>query len=444
MVVNYYKKFNFSREVEKQDAILRLKLKQDKKLYFGFKSELEKNREKLNLLKEEGQSAEAEKLEDIIERTEKELRKLEKKIEKIDNMLPEEGEDTLTAQDKISDAYFEIRYIERMHLFEKEYNTICTLPETSEKELKIRDLRKRTAEFIEVYRILGNTDNRKKYHKELERQEYLESLENDRLAREKEEENQVKKVLGEDFNPDMSYWKRNDDSYTWKVRLYNEPEKLFVGTTNYEDTPQINQRICAYRYGTFEYGALIKDDGTPTITDELCEIIGITKKAIDGRETTNFVIAPLRYVSGIRAEESNSKKYTRVLVAESKKHHVPEEDKEFFANIYLSDYLINNAVKNNAGYLGTFEFDKKEKGVTLDLPMENIRVGACFFAQRKPGIVSKKSFSREKEAKIDNIDILLDKLKIKQIILASSDLKKLNTTISMSDIRNVTEGEEHE
>ena len=76
----------------------------------------------------------------------------------------------------------------------------------------------------------------------------------------------------------MSYWKRNDDSYTWKVRLYNEPEKLFVGTTNYADTPQINQQICAYRYGTFEYGALIKDDGTPTITDELCEIIGITKK----------------------------------------------------------------------------------------------------------------------------------------------------------------------
>ena len=49
---------------------------------------------------------------------------MEKKIERTDSKLPKEGEDILIAQDKISDAYFEIRYIERMHLFEKEYNNI--------------------------------------------------------------------------------------------------------------------------------------------------------------------------------------------------------------------------------------------------------------------------------------------------------------------------------
>lgn len=497
MVVDYYKKFNFSREVEKQEAILRIKLKQDKRMYVAFKSEIEKNKEKLKLLREQGKHSEEEKLVDIIEKSEKEFRRLEKKIQKVDTVLPPEGEDNTLFKDKISDAYFEIRYMERMHLLEKEYNTIVDLPESPERELKIRDLKKRASEIVEVYQVLGKASTRKQYLKELEHQEYLESLENDRRAREKEEENHVKKALGEDFNPDMSSWKRDDNSYRWRVRLYDEPEKLFVGTSNYDKTPQINQQICAYRYGTFEYGALLKDNGDPTITDELCEIIGVTKKAIDGRVITNFVIAPLRYISGIRAETidskgkivndtsqnhptiskksktflerifesttlqseklrgrltakgklsdtKDSKKYTRVLVAESEKYHVPEEDREFFANIYLSDYLINNAVKNNAGYLGTYEFDKEEKGVTLDLPMENTRVGACFFAQRKPGVISKKSLSKEREATVENIDVLFDKLRIKQIIMASSDLKKLDSTIQMSDIRKATEGEEHE
>lgn len=247
---------------------------------------------------------------------------------------------------------------------------------------------------------------------------------------------------------------------SWKVELYPEKKLLFETQTNNKRYPELNQKVSVYRYGTFEFQTLF-NNGKPTIEDKTCEIIGVKKVDIEGNIEENFLIArtmetarmekmTMREVlelrkKGIkvtvteseeevrrkerkaqreRAREAKRGKIEKVLL-KVKKSIIPEtpkeeeidldaekevlvfekrivslnpEEKEKLCRIYLSDYLIDNAVQNNSRYIGSL------KHPDYDLDADVIRAAA--YAEKRPGVVVDKLFSYGSELKTtaDNIN----------------------------------------
>lgn len=491
MIENYFEKYHFLREPKKQMVKIESQLKYDKRLYLAYEKDIKKWKEKL---KETSDKSDIQKTEDIIEKSQRKHRELENEIKRIEDGLKQIDvirsskadydlfKGKKIEDDKISDIYFAIRAKQQTTEFERHNEEISMLPESEEKRLKKETLKNEIKEFANVYYILGNAERRNTYLQKLAYQEYKDYLEENRLARLEEEKNQVLKILGSDFNPDMHEYDRNSKGYSWNVDLYDKPEELFVGSTNFSKIPQIDKEIFARRYGIFEYGTHLNKDGKPTYSDSTCEIIGVTKRDKDGRINTNFVIAPLRYMSGLTSKRlqtegkkvihsslttsekvfnkirkkildtiypnentknsnpfrgkvsKNSREGNKityfpkekyVLVPNISKYEVSKEDREFFGNIYLSDYLTNNAVENNAGFLGTYDFQNKKKSITFDKPMDEETVQACYFAKKNPGMISKKIGSKKRSMEIRNIDELFDNLRVTQYTWAKEQMKKM-------------------
>ena len=108
------------------------------------------------------------------------------------------------------------------------------------------------------------------------------------------------------------------------------------------------------------------------------------------------------------------------IILEEGKYQVTEEDREFFANVYLSDYLIDNAEKNNSNYLGDYNFAKSKKEIRLDSKMDYERVNACYFAKNMPGII----LGNESVKRVANIDEVFNKLREIQNILVQGAIRK--------------------
>ena len=494
MVENYYAKYNLTRNLSNQKRYVISQYNMMEKFYTAYLADIKSLERQIAEKIKSGSNVGVKELEERLAFEKKEAENFEKKLEVIlvyypgvkddskktlEELVQEEKEHPrLVRYEKIKDLYFTFRYTNAISSYEKKITDAKKIEDPIQRDAELSRLKAELAEMKPVFDILANTRKRLEYDKELEHQEYLDSLEADKLARKKEEEHQVKKVLGSDFNPDMSHCKKGGTSYVWGAELYEKPEKLFVGESSYP-IDQINQEIYAYRYGAFSYGSIIRADGSPTYRDNLCEIIGVTKREKDGTETTNFVIAPLRWISGFSSalvdnqgrivkqpireaahrrpvlpkrkktffekvfedlgfqvekvkgrhtttstSQTKPVKYHRVLIPEEEKHQVSFDEREFFGNVYLSDYLINNAIQNNAHYLGTYTDDKFRRRVTFDGLKEDERIDACFFAQNNPGVVTKRGIASNKALTANNIEALFDTLKLKQQRLVATERAK--------------------
>lgn len=513
MVENYYAKYNLTRNLSNQKRYVISQYNMMEKLYIAYLADVKSLERQIAEKVKSGSNVGVKELEDRMALEKKEAENLEKKLEVIlvhypgvkddakktlEELVQDEKEHPRLARyEKIKDVYFTFRYTNAISMYEKKIAEAKKIENPEERDAELARLKTELSDMRDAYAILANTGKRLEYDKKLEHQEYLESLEADRAARKKEEENQVRKVLGPYFNPDMSHCKKGKTPYVWGAELYEKPEKLFVGESSYP-VEQINQEIYAYRYGAFSYGSIIRPDGTPTYRDNLCEIIGVTKREKDGTETTNFVIAPLRWISGFssalvdqngrivkqpikeagqrrpslprrkkgffervfedlgfRSEkvkgrpvqsstsmQSKQARYTRVLIPEEEKHQVSFEEREFFGNVYLSDYLINNAVQNNANYLGTYTNDRRRKTVSFDSVREDERIDACFFAQNNPGIITKRGIASNKAITANNIEALFDTLKLKQQRLVAAERAK--TRVSFKTVHSSSENDREE
>lgn len=494
MVENYYAKYNLTRSLSHQKRYIINQYNLMEKIYITYLASIKSLERQLGEKLKAGTNLGVKEIEARIDLERKEAQNLEKRLEIVLAHYPSVKDDSkktfieltqdekehpkLLIYEKTKDLYFMFRYENQISMYERKIIAAKQIEDPVQRDAELARLKAELAEMRPVFDILANTRKRLEYDKQLEHQEYLDSLEADKQARRKEEEHQVKKVLGSDFNPDMSHCKKGGKSYVWGAELYEKPEKLFVGESSYP-VKQINQEIYAYRYGAFSYGSIIKSNGKPTYKDNLCEIIGVTKIEKDGTETTNFVIAPLRWISGFSSAlvdkqgrivtqpikeaaqrrpvlpkrkktffervfedlgfqnekvrgrhstttntQSRPVEYHRVLIPEEEKHQVSFDEREFFANIYLSDYLINNATQNNAHYLGTYTDDKFRRRVTFDGLNEDERIDACFFAQNNPGVITKKGIAINKSLTANNIEALFDTLKLKQQRLVATERAK--------------------
>ena len=70
-----------------------------------------------------------------------------------------------------------------------------------------------------------------------------------------------------------------------------------------------------------------------------------------------------------------------VLIRKTGDSRCPQELQEFAGSVYFSDYLLDNAVANNGGYLGTMS----QEGITYGAPFEEERIRACFYANTHKG-----------------------------------------------------------
>lgn len=441
--------------------------------------------------------------EDYYLRSQDLLQVLEKAVKDIKE--PSE-DDERTEEERINEAYFLFIYKRRLiSIYRKEdmARGIKSPELRSEKFAKVIEERE---ELDRAYSILSNPELRKEYDRELQKQKYLDKVKENKEARINLSEIYIKDLLGEEFDPDMSKIEASTDKtvkklqesgekpFEWTARLYEAPERLFVGRSSYTDMPDLDSDVYAFRYGTIEFASLFKKDGTPSYRDSLSEIIGVTKVDQNGDERTDFVIAPLtddaeikevtmeeyqrlvetnqapliiktveevrferaqqEFVANMRRKKEDERRKpatkTKSLLAEIKeglssffigeeefdyaeaqretrdmdfyearstaqpvpsykpappkklhvyiprtvKHLVKPEDVEFFSTVYFSDYLVDNAVKNNAGYLGSYRNERGERTVSFNSPMERERIAACFYANKNPGLVVQRGRSR--------------------------------------------------
>ena len=418
-MINYFTKYNLSRNIKSQKRAILSQYKTDERFLEGYRKEIERYSEKLEIAKIQENQEEIEKYQTLLKRDNEKVLNLQKEILKIEKFMPidPEKEDSQT-DEEISSLYFSIKMNNIFSHMKDEYENIKNMPESKEKRMKSVEFRDRINEFLKARTILENPKYRRKYLLDLEKQEYLEYLESNRKIRIAEEEKNVKKLLGEDFNPDMSSGKNEKGTYSWNVRLYDKPQELFVGKSNFPETPQLNQEIYAYRYGSFEIGAMNRKNGRPLYVDSLCEVIGVTKKAADGTEKTHFVIAPLRYVS-------NFKNYPHKISLNERPKILEEDEKQDFANLYLSDYLLENAAQNNANYLGEFSFKDGKTDIKYDVLSDEHRIGACFYSKNNAGNVYRKVGQETYKIEVENMDALFRNLQTQQVRLVKNSKIKL-------------------
>ncbi len=245
---------------------------------------------------------------------------------------------------------------------------------------------------------------------------------------------------------DYSFETSENPLAKWKVELYPEKQLLFSTNTNNRKYPELNQKVNVYRYGTFEFQTIF-NNGKPTKEDKTCEIIGVKKIDIEGNEEENFLIAQTMetaYVKRITVKEildlrkrginvsvienpediqrrerkarrekmreerrSNFEKLI-IKVKKSIKPEKIEEEKidlneekdalifdkrvvtltpdqiEKLSRIYLSDYLIDNAIQNNSRYIGSLRYPGE------DIDLEALKVAG--YAEKRPGVIIDQRF----------------------------------------------------
>lgn len=159
----------------------------------------------------------------------------------------------------------------------------------------------------------------------------------------------------EKFGASASYIGKNDYNPETVPRVLGEPiydfiymkkdqEKIFSGYNS------LNEHIEVYRLGKFGFRTLFKENGKPGYKDEMLSHIKVIKRSLKGKPREFDVLADI----------INSKL----------------EDDEYiniFTNYYLSDYMLENAEKNNAKYLGELECFNGE----FDIVYEEHRVSAA-------------------------------------------------------------------
>lgn len=235
----------------------------------------------------------------------------------------------------------------------------------------------------------------------------------------------------------------------WVVELYPEKKLLFDVNTNNQKYPELNQKVTVYRYGTFEFQTLF-NNGKPTKEDRTCEIIGVKKVDIEGNEEETFLIAQtmeaaymekmtmgkvlelrnkgvkvsivesqedvrrnarkaererrreeqrsplekfiLKVKNAIKSDEPESKEIDldeekEVLVFEKRMVSLTPEETERLSRIYLSDYLIDNAIQNNSRYIGSLKHPE------YDLDADALRIAS--YAEKRSGVIVDRMFSNE-------------------------------------------------
>lgn len=159
----------------------------------------------------------------------------------------------------------------------------------------------------------------------------------------------------EKFGASASYIGKNDYNPETVPRVLGEPiydfiymkkdqEKIFSGYNS------LNEHIEVYKLGKFGFRTLFKENGKPGYKDEMLSHIKVIKRSLKGKPREFDVLADI----------VNSKL----------------EDDEYinvFTNYYLSDYMLENAEKNNAKYLGELECFNGE----FDIVYEDHRVSAA-------------------------------------------------------------------
>lgn len=524
MLENYYKKYNILRDSRTQERVLGKELENIRRLYIMWEGQKERFLQLIDEIRANPDLSDEEKEAQILRRQQTidrnddiylDLQQKEAVI--VDALTSDEDrvDDGTTRDDRITTAYMRVIFYERAisSISRLEKDAISKKDPVEQQEM-LEQAEKARRELNEAFNILTDPKLKEVYDRELSVQEYVGDLERDRLARIRLSEIYVKSILGEDFDPDFSEmgtqsklnFKKLEEKgkrpYSWKAILYEKVEELFVGKSKHPETPEIDSTIYAFRYGTMEFSYLFREDGQPSYTDGLSEIIGVTKIDKNGRERTAFVIAPLtdsgeiknvtqqeyenllegnqnpiivetpeevsiretreRYLKRMsqkypkppkhdkkrqeryarhlkrfiiedelddaqrgeiaRIEEERGISEQRRIVSQSPKiidlyeavrqmhmrseHPEPDdirhvflsrtikqqvlpEDRDFFASVYLSDYLIENAVSNNAGYLGSFDKSGGKRAVSFGNPMEKQRIEACFYASTHPGEVTK-------------------------------------------------------
>lgn len=128
-----------------------------------------------------------------------------------------------------------------------------------------------------------------------------------------------------DYNPETVERVLGEPIYDY-IYIKKEQEKIFSGT-NYLD-----ENIDVYNLGKFGFRTLFKENGKPGYKDEVLSHIKVIKRSITGKIREFDVLAD---IPNARLED--------------------DEYKEIFTNYYLSDFMLENAEKNNAKYLGELE-----------------------------------------------------------------------------------------
>lgn len=579
MLKNYYKKYNFLTDNSARKAFLKRNLQIQKKLCTMYESRLRNFEEKKDyydqvegLSQEEIEKRQREKDSELeyLDRDEEMYYDLMQEITKIESALVPNDErtpDDISQEEEIDDTYFYVTYKNMQRKLVKKLKEFTISQDSQDsQEINFEEQDKIEAELADLnkmYNFFVTKSTREQYDVALEQQRLDELRKQEEYIREHGSEEYVKSVLGEDFNPDRSdirvdtedqhsksmLDKKTHKSIVWSVDLYPEPEELFIGKSEYPNAAILNSDIYAYRHGTFEYYTHFNEDGKPTFSDSLGEIIGITKVDKDGKAHTSFVVAPLRegmqfkaltlseidelrakgipvkevytpeelklqekIVSDVRREESEktkskgakilhrpkpgvleraqsmigsitdgisrmledddfedefvdedipsekksylgrtpevpgkvisfekyvaqkhkseNKEETKrlALIMQGTKKSFSKEDSDFIADVYFSDYLIENALENNGGYLGDFYKDNGTPTISYSKLGEDDRIRACKFAMSNPGYLKREKIGSQEPAKyesISSLEKLMDGLRLSQTIKMDSVSKKM-------------------
>lgn len=479
------------RSLEPEDLIL--DFKNDMRISTTFMKKYERDLKKAEL---EGKSKE--EIKQIEMKIIRQQKKMEAMQECVANYKGDTGdcsrENLIKIAILVSYMKAEDIYNERKSKIEEDYKINSDSPYIKilaeledEKNEKLEDIKSKFDKEKEAYNKLKGDYFRKQYDIELKELKYKEGLEHSKKIRMQNSKELVKRILGDNFTHNMSHLRIKDrifeedkksenPMFKWKVNLYSKEREVLSGVTNDRKYPEMNQDIKAYSYGTFEYETFFEKSGRPTFSNQTCEIIGVTKRNIDGTNQTNFLIAPLRKLAeiiktdstGINELEHGDRKFVilstpeqirrenkrknritgkiiskvkstigkfkfasepkelfeepvsdirYVLLQNKEEFKLKQEDKDFFASIYLSDYMIDNCVRNNANYLGRMTEDiSGKKSIQFDAPTDDATIRACFYAQNRPGILEKIDYLTlgKNQIEVDNIGDVFSILKERQ------------------------------
>jgi len=286
---------------------------------------------------------------------------------------------------------------------------------TEDKKKEATDLYNMIDEIIEAYSHVANYTGRERVHEEIKRYRELSDKKTyyEHILGRMEE--LVTNVLGPNFNPAEQYEDRAENlikrdknknrdlrslgvkspryqSFRWGMDIIEDP-KIVLSTKSVFD-----ENIDVVHYGYFGYNMLyhepnirregnetIADYGKPTFSSESdANIYGVTKVDKFGKSHTDFILSRVSPRNMQIIEEQTS---TR-----------DKAKGGFISNVYLSDYMINEAVLHNGSFMGSIELIESNRSINVTFKEVTLAdaITAARYAKEVPGVIARRGKDNKK------------------------------------------------
>lgn len=165
-------------------------------------------------------------------------------------------------------------------------------------------------EYQDAWTIISNPESRREYDRELLEMRRIQAVQNEktraRLLRKKLVRDEIKENLPIHlFNRShlrgdkiSRYCVDGTPQYGWEVALYEDKVKIFDSYASYINHPELDEKVEVFAHGKFKWMTSYRRDRngieSPSVTNELCEVISIVRTDENGDKTVSYGIAQTR------------------------------------------------------------------------------------------------------------------------------------------------------